>query len=188
MHDLIDTLPPLERLAASYAPAATRPLWIGYFALEQRLADTARDGRDPIMVQLRLAWWRDRLGEDSAKWPKGEPLLAALGPWNPERAALVALVDGIEALHVGEKGPAERDVARVGIMAALARFSGGAGGDAVERAAREWTGLEPAPGSAPRLPRAMRPLVLLRGLALRGEGGSPFLRFLTALRLGLLGR
>jgi hypothetical protein len=61
-------------------------------------------------------------------------------------------------------------------------------GDAVERAAREWTGLEPAPGSAPRLPRAMRPLVLLRGLALRGEGGSPFLRFLTALRLGLLGR
>jgi hypothetical protein len=38
MQDLIDGLPPLERLAA-VCPAATRPLWIGYFALEQRLAD-----------------------------------------------------------------------------------------------------------------------------------------------------
>jgi phytoene synthase len=76
-------LPPLERLAASYAPVATRPLWIGYFALEQRLADAARDGRDAIMIQLRLAWWRDRLAEDATRWPKGEPLLAALGPGMP---------------------------------------------------------------------------------------------------------
>jgi phytoene synthase len=123
MQDLIDSLPPLERLAASYAPVATRPLWIGYFALEQRLADAARDGRDAIMIQLRLAWWRDRLAEDATRWPKGEPLLAALGPWNAERAALSALVDGYEALHVGEEGAAPLDEARVGVMAALARVS-----------------------------------------------------------------
>jgi phytoene synthase len=34
----------------------------------------------------------------------------------------------------------------------------------------------------------MRPLAVLRGMALRGENGSPFLRFLRALRLGLIGR
>lgn len=188
MQDLIDGLPPLERLAASYAPVATRPLWIGYFALEQRLADAARDGRDAIMIQLRLAWWRDRLGEDVTHWPKGEPLLATLGPWNPARAALAALVDGYEALHVGEEGPGALDAARVGVMAALARLSDIADGVAVEQAAREWRGLTPPAGSAPRLPRAMRPLALLRGMALRGEGGPPFVQFLAALRLGLLGR
>lgn len=188
MNDLLESLPPLERLAASYAPAPLRPLWIGYFALEQRLADAAREGRDAIMIQLRLAWWRDRLGEASDRWPKGEPLLAALTPWNDERAALVALVDGIEALHVGEAGPRDLDLARVGVMAALGRLSRVADSATIEQAAREWRGLDAPRSPAPRLDRPMRPLVLLRGLALRGEGGSPALRFLATLRLGLLGR
>jgi phytoene synthase len=155
------------------------------FRAEQRLADTARDGRDPIMATAPRLVARPP-GRGQRRWPKGEPLLAALGPWNAERAALVALVDGIEALHVGEKGPAERDAARVGIMAALARFSGGPGmlSSGPPANGRGWS-LRPV---RRRVCRAMRPLVLLRGLALRGEGGSPFLRFLTALRLGLLGR
>jgi len=188
MQDLIDGLPPLERLAVSYAPVATRPLWIGYFALEQRLADAARDGRDAIMIQLRLAWWRDRLGEEAAQWPKGEPLLAALGPWNPERAALAALVDGYEALHVGDEGPAALDAARVGAMAALARLSGVEDISAVEQTARQWRGTDAPSSHVSRLPRSMRPLALLRGMALRGEHGSPLSQFFTALRLGLLGR
>lgn len=188
MQDLIDGLPPLERLAASYAPAATRPLWIGYFALEQRLADAAREGRDGIMIQLRLAWWRDRLGEDAARWPKGEPLLAALGPWNSARDALAGLVDGYEALHVGEEGPAALDAARVGVMAALAQLSHVTDIAPVEQAAREWRGLVPPSLPAPGLPRAMRPLALLRGMALREDGASPLRRFLAAMRLGLLGR
>ncbi|WP_156306434.1 hypothetical protein [Novosphingobium sp. AAP1] len=188
MQDLIDGLPPLERLAASYAPAATRPLWIGYFALEQRLADAARDGRDAIMIQLRLAWWRDRLGEDAARWPKGEPLLAMLSPWNPARPALSALVDGYEALHVGEEGTAALDEARVGVMLALAGLSDIVDLAPVELAARQWRGLALSTRGTAPLPRAMRPLALLRGMALRGEGGSPALRFLSALRLGLIGR
>lgn len=187
MQDLIDSLPPLERLAASYAPAAMRPLWIGYFALEQRLADAARDGRDAIMIQLRLAWWRDRLAEDATRWPKGEPLLAALGPWNAERAALSALVDGYEALHVGDEGAAPLDEARVGVMAALARLSHVSDLLPVEQAAREWRGLALPAASPPRLPRAMRPLAVLRGMALHGENGTPLGRFLRALRLGLIG-
>jgi phytoene synthase len=171
MQDLIDSLPPLERLAASYAPVATRPLWIGYFALEQRLADAARDGRDAIMIQLRLAWWRDRLAEDATRWPKGEPLLAALGPWNAERAALSALVDGYEALHVGEEGAAPLDEARVGVMAAWRAFPMFPMAP-VEQAAREWRGLALPAALTRRLPRAMRPLAVLRGMALHGENGA----------------
>lgn len=188
MNDVLDGLPPIERLAASYAPASLRPLWLGYFALEQRLADAAREGRDTIMIQLRLAWWRDRLGESPDRWPKGEPLLALLQPWHNELPALVALVDGREVLHAGEGTSSDLDEARVGVMQALGRMSGAGHEDDISAAAREWAGLASPGRTAPRLPRAMRPLAVLRGLALRGDAGSPIGRFALALRLGLLGR
>jgi hypothetical protein len=47
---------------------------------------------------MRLAWWRDRLRDLSANWPKGEPLLTALKCWQDGHGALIALVDGWEAL------------------------------------------------------------------------------------------
>ena len=43
------------------------------------------------MIQLRLAWWRDRLREPAADRPLGEPLLAILNAWDSETAALIAL-------------------------------------------------------------------------------------------------
>jgi phytoene synthase len=83
--DLADQLAPLERFAVAYAPAAARAAWIGLFAFEQRLADTAKPGRDALMIQLRLAWWRDRMAQEAALWPRGEPLLAGLQVWDAER-------------------------------------------------------------------------------------------------------
>jgi phytoene synthase len=64
------------------------------------------------MIQLRLAWWRDRMAQEAALWPRGEPLLAGLQVWDAERPALGALVDGYEARHVGEDGGAELAQAR----------------------------------------------------------------------------
>ena len=75
---IADWLTPPERLALAYAPAQMRPLWAGFLALDRRLADAAREGRDAIMIQLRLAWWRDRFAQPAAEWPAGEPLLALL--------------------------------------------------------------------------------------------------------------
>jgi phytoene synthase len=184
-------LSPPERLAVAYAPRAFQPLWEGLLALDRRLADAAREGRDPLMIQLRLAWWRDRFASPAADWPAGEPLLALLAAWDSEREALGGLVDGLEARVVGEDGGTALGEARVAAVAALARLSGVQADEAVRHAAAEWLGLEPPGPRAPRLPPALRPLVILRGMALReasGHTGSPLRDFLAILRLGLIGR
>jgi len=184
-------LSPPERLAVLYAPRRVQALWEGFLLLDRRLADAAREGRDPLMIQLRLAWWRDRFDQPAAEWPQGEPLLALLRAWDEGRAALRALVDGWEARIVGEDGGAELGKARVAAICTLARLSCVAADEPVRQAAAEWLGLEPPGRSAPILPGAMRPLVILRGMALReasGKAGSPLRDFLAILRLGLLGR
>jgi phytoene synthase len=184
-------LSPPERLAVLYAPRACQPLWEGFLLLDRRLADAAREGRDPLMIQLRLAWWRDRFATPSADWPQGEPLLALLRAWESERAALLGLVDGWEARVVGDDGGAELGKARIAAVCALARMSGAQPDDAVRCAAAEWLGLEPPAPRASILPGALRPLVILRGMALREAArrpGGPLRDFLAILRLGLLGR
>ncbi|WP_298194633.1 hypothetical protein [Novosphingobium sp.] len=184
-------LSPPERLAVLYAPRAAQALWEGFLLLDRRLADAAREGRDPLMIQLRLAWWRDRFDQAASEWPQGEPLLALLRAWDGELPALRALVDGWEARIVGDDGGAELGRARVEAVCALARLSGVRPDETVRRAAAEWLGLEPAGARAPILPGRLRPLVILRGMALReaaGRPGGPFRDFLAILRLGLIGR
>ncbi|MDE2561235.1 MAG: hypothetical protein KGL48_03210 [Sphingomonadales bacterium] len=153
------------------------------------MGDAARAGREPIAVQLRLAWWRDRFGAPACEWPAGEPLLALLGPWDTEREALGALVDGWEAAAVGEDGGRALSEARIEAMAALARLLGCGATDAIGAAARDWV-LPEAAGPAPALPRAMRPLAVLRGLAVReARGGArPVRDLLAVMRIGLTGR
>lgn len=182
-----ELLSPVERLALVYAPARIRPLWLGYFALESRLARAARVGAEPVLAQIKLAWWREQLGgegRDSAR----EPLLAALGDWDGERSVLVELVDGWEADAVGEDEGVRLRAARVEAMLALARLAGGRDvPEAVRRATLDWLDGE-AGGAAPRLTRAMRPLAVLRGLSLKGEDAAPLPRLLSAIRIGLVGR
>jgi phytoene synthase len=55
--------------------------------LDVRLAGVVRGAREPMLGQLKLAWWRDRLGGDPESWPKGEPLLASLKAWGAEARA-----------------------------------------------------------------------------------------------------
>jgi len=170
-------------LAIAYAPARLRPAWTGLLALDHRLADAARAGRDAIMIQLRLAWWRDRLAEPAAKWPRGEPLLATLGVWDSERPALTALVDGWEAQVVGEDGGVALDRARAGAIMALARMAGLGDSPAVIAAATDW-----AEGRAVQttLPRALRPLVLLQHFE-NGTDQPPWRVMLGAIRKGWFG-
>jgi phytoene synthase len=114
-----------------------------------------------------------------------------LQAWESERAMLRGLVDGWDARIVGEDSGAELGKARIAAVCALARLSGVQPDDAVRRAAAEWLGLEPPAPRAPILPGALRPLVILRGMALReaaGRPGGPFRDFLAILRLGLIGR
>jgi 15-cis-phytoene synthase len=184
-------LTPPERLAVAYAPRAFQPLWQGFLTLDRRLADAAREGRDPLMIQLRLAWWRDRFDGPASTWPAGEPLLALLQPWDRERAALRAMVDGWEARIVGEDGGAALGKAQIEAVLALARLCQIQPDETVRRAAAEWLGLQEPGPRAPILPSALRPLAILRGMALRETSGkppSPLRDYLAILRIGTFGR
>ncbi|MFT4026525.1 MAG: hypothetical protein QM676_06960 [Novosphingobium sp.] len=210
---LLDGLPAVQRVALAYASAESRAAWLGLFALDRRLAQLVRETREPMLGQIRLAWWRERLAEPSVKRPRGEPLLALLGD---DAALLAPLIDGWEAM-LGE-APLSREAlttfaaGRAEALAGLAR-SLGLESDIAEtaRIGRAWAladlagrlshpeecdraaALLAAESGAPaRLPRAMRPLVVLHGLALRdlhrGADASGMGALLATLRLGILGR
>ena len=211
---LLDGLPAEQRLALAYARADARPLFLGLFALDSRLAQVVRSAREPILGQLRLAWWRERLAEGTPRG--GEPVLALLAPMLASGQGLSALADGWEAL-LGE-GPIEQTAiehfaeGRATAYRLLARHLGAADASAeAERAARNWAMADLAAHLSapeeravamavaaaqdwrrPALPRALRPLTVLHGLARRHRGAQPLIAGPTslgaAIRLGLLGR
>lgn len=208
---LLDELPPPQRLALSYAPAAARQKTLALFALDARLASIVRRRGEPVLAQMRLAWWRDALAASADKRPAGETVLGLLGGWR-DPSTLIPLVDGWETL-LGEaldepaiqgfaagRGAGCAELARELACEPSAASSAGrlwALGDlaahlsnATERAAV----IAAADGmSRPALLRALRPLTVLAGLAERSlrRGGTPLLEGpgagLLAVRLGIAG-
>ena len=165
-----------------------------------------------MIAQIKLAWWRDRLTEEPSSWPAGEPLLARLRDWPGDVSRLARMVDGWETLLSERFGPEELDAYAAGRGSGWVALAETCGVDeaAVDRAARQWAiadllphlakpeEAEPARAcldqAAPRIPRPLRPLAVLRKLtvkaALQGHGdplhgaGALF----AALRAGLTGR
>ena len=183
-------LPPLQRLAVAYAPAAGRPAWTALVLLDHRLSRAVAGASEPLIGQLKLAWWRDRMREPASSWPAGEPLLAALKSFDGERAALEALVDGWEGLidaEVDDAALTRLADARTGAVAALARIVGCAfDRQAIATLTRQWTLPDQATTKAARLPRALRPLLILANLPDPARSGP--LALLRLVRLGMFGR
>lgn len=212
---ILDGLPPLYRLALAYSPAVSRLQWLTLLSFDSRLGSIIRQARDPVLAQIRLAWWRERLAQPTAQRPKGEPLLACLADWPESGAGLAALVDGWEAL-LGE-GPIDE--------AAILQFASGRGsaliilaeqigvqaagasdwalrwsladlachfGQAQEREAA--VSLHAASAKPLPIDRRLRPLVVLERVTTRAmlKGGAAALAtpgaLFTAMRAGLLGR
>ena len=199
---LADELPPPQRLAVAYAPRTARMAWTALLVLDQRLRRAALGASEPLLGQIRLAWWRDRVRLPASEWPAGEPLLSALKGFERERGALEVLVDGWEQL-LGEADAAalaNLAEARAQAVVALARILGCEDAlDDVIAAARAWSrhdlegNLSEVPGAvsgsrAVRLPRPLRPLAILAGLAAQDDGAHGVRGFLRIVRLGLLGR
>ncbi len=182
-------LPPPYRLALAYAPRAAHNATLGLFALDHRLSGIVRGAREPMLAQLKLAWWRDRLLSPPHAWPSGEPLLAALTGWGEHAAGLVGLVDGWEAVLLDEQ---QRDLAdgRAQACVTLARLLGcPASHEAASEAGRRWTAAEfgeavLAPPLA--LPKDLRALAVLVRFFEGGEQ-SNLRRFLGTMRTGLFG-
>ena len=204
-----------RRLALAYAPASSRVLWLGLFALDARLGAVVRTAHEPLLAQIKLAWWRDELTKPAAVRALGEPLLALLVGWSDQTTALRALIDGWEVLLCDEPlssdamlQVADARAQACGGLAALLNLTGSI--PEVERAARGWALAElGAAISDPdqralaiglnaqldwrraRLSREMRPLQVLYGLAARQRGRGSLIpgpiAGLYAVRLGLLG-
>lgn len=218
LDSLLDALPLPQRLALSYAPARVRGPTAALFALDARLAQAVRHQREPAVAQLRLAWWRDLFAQVPEMRPSGEPLVAHLAIWRQQDAALAALVDGWEHLISDQNLSIEAIRAfaqgRVEAFRGLERLVGTESGpDAVAVAARRWAlgdlaaGLTSlierdmvikearSLGSRPvSLPRELRPLAVLDGLARRviaRGGGAMFAgpgSIVQAFRIGIVGR
>lgn len=207
-------LTPEQRLALSYAGDGTaRDRLARLFALDRRLAQAvARGGREPIAAQLRLAWWREQL--ETATRAAPEKLIAALREdGGGDAAPLIAMIDGWEQLLAEPPDVAACALGRAAPFSALAAALGCDAGqqDAARCAAMRWALLdlagnlsEPSLGAAARelasasepvtaLPRSLRSLVVLDGLARRAlRLGGPLLGDrlapLAAIRLGIFGR
>lgn len=214
---LIETLPPAQRLALAYTPARMKPATLALLALEARLAQAVRQASEPIMGQMRLAWWRDQLSLSFQKRENSDELMRALAAFEGEEDALCKLVDGWELLLSEwiDLAAIEQIIAnRAAGFAALARLAGKTDAtDAAMRAGRRFALADlatkfsnaeervqvlqqAAAGAEERiaLPGELRSLALLDGLARRSlrRGGTPLLdgpgSALHAIRLGLFGR
>jgi phytoene synthase len=213
VHVLVEELPPVQRLALAYAPRAAREPTLALLALDARLARTLQRKSEPVLAQMRFAWWRDTLAKEPAQWPRGDELLALLRHWR-DPGALTPLVDGWEML-LGER----LDPAAIGEFAggrgrAFGQLAAELGADplAAKACGETWAlgdlaanianpaEREAVLGAArelddcPRLPRALRPLTVLSGLARRAlrRGGTALLdgpgAAVLAMRLGIAGR
>lgn len=100
MIEIVEQLPPPLRLAVAYAPKSTRVAFALLLLLDQRLAQIVERATEPMIAQLKLAWWRDAFTAQAGQRPKGEPLLSAL--FDQERPELLTvageLVDAWEIL------------------------------------------------------------------------------------------
>lgn len=92
-----------RELAFSYAPDGSRDAIAALFALDAALGDILRTTREPLVGQMRLAWWREALqGLDGSGAPPAEPVLqslaAAILPLGITGRALGEMVDAWEPL------------------------------------------------------------------------------------------
>lgn len=73
----LDLSPPV-RLAIAYAPSDVRSAFAVLLQIDQRFAEILRNAREPMIAQIKMAWWREAFASAADARPKGEPLLQAL--------------------------------------------------------------------------------------------------------------
>lgn len=199
--DDLDILPPEAELALAWSgPKVRGPLSMA-LQLDRRLARIVARTTEPMLGQMRLAWWREMLGKPASERPRGDLVLDGIGQhWVGNEAALIAMVDGWEILITAETiGPDEADAfatGRGGFFAALAAFPAGAHNGRLQSAGYRWAladAVTRVSDPAERevlinvarkrtqaggtLPAGLRGLAVLDALALRAlrRGGRPLM-------------
>jgi 15-cis-phytoene synthase len=65
---------PDEQLALAYASAKLRPYYVALLGFDAALGQAFKATNEVGLIQIRLAWWHDQIGESNAR----EPVIAAL--------------------------------------------------------------------------------------------------------------
>lgn len=165
-------------LACLYAPDRAQPGLMTLFALDLELGQVVATTTEPMIGQIRLAWWREALeGLDVGRVP-AQPLLAAVAetlvPHDVTGAELAGLEDRWVEL-IGSEAVPDSHVAGGGLLFALAaRLLGGE--EALGRRLGEAWVLADGAGLPP-VSKALRPLLGLVRLAerdaARARAGEP---------------
>ena len=107
---LSETLSTEAQLALAHTPINSRRALTILLEFDTRLARIVAATTEPMLGQMRLAWWRDMLGMDVSDRPAGDPVLDAIGAvWQGGEGRLVAMVDGWE--HMLSDPPLTREAA-----------------------------------------------------------------------------
>ncbi len=112
-------------LAMGYAMRVNRGLLSTLFAFDARMAQIVRSARDPVLGQLRLAWWRNQLEQDQ-QGPT-DPLISDILALGGDVSHWSSMVSGWECLL--DDMPLSQDV--------LLRYASGRGGSLFEIAYEE---------------------------------------------------
>lgn len=197
-----DPLPPEAELAVAWSGSKVRDALSLALQLDRRLARIVGRTQEPMLGQMRLAWWRDALAKPVSERPRGDAVLDGIGlHWQGREAALAKMVDGWEVLVTAQSlGRTEAEAFGTGRGRFFAAFAG-EGGDAALSARLAAAGLcwalaDAAAGvsnsrersvlikvgmtieSPPlRIPRDLAGLAVLESLARRAlaRGGRPLM-------------
>ncbi|MGY6638316.1 MAG: hypothetical protein ACXIUO_14390 [Erythrobacter sp.] len=140
----LEALPLEAQIALAYCTASRRePLQLA-LALDQRLGQLVARTSEPMLGQMRLAWWREALLQSPAQRPQGDAVLDGISQrWQGQTEPLVALVNGWEHLlgdePLGKAAALACGNARAGaLLAALDIAPGGRAYEATCAAALVW--------------------------------------------------
>ena len=198
-----EILPAETEIALAHTPQNLRAALRIFFELDMRLGRIVAGTTEPMLGQVRLAWWRDMLGKPALERPNGDVVLDGIAlHWQEREADLQPLIDGWEYLLSDTQLTVEdaRQATRLksdALMAVFGQNSETAGThQGYETAARAWICadfaskvssaeerqifLEIAQHSgrpSPALPRPARGLAVLGALGWRAvqAGGRPLM-------------
>ncbi|MFC4292038.1 squalene/phytoene synthase family protein [Sphingorhabdus arenilitoris] len=101
----INALKPPKRLAVAYAPRDAKAALTLLLLFDERLGQILERTSEPLIGQMRLAWWRDIIGKEAEARPSGEPLIALLNDVNLPliNDAMLNILSGWEELIAAEQ-------------------------------------------------------------------------------------
>lgn len=163
-----DDVTPPKKLALSYAPAELRLALKWLLLLDERLKSAVLGASEPMIAQLKLAWWRDAIGATPERRPKGEPLLQQLAdiPKFDVIQPALALIDAWDLFVAEER---EQGLAARGdaLFATYANWLGAPNSDAITALGQAWAQLDMGQATQPVSTKGTpRPLSILYHAAL----------------------